>query len=103
MWEAGGGAGKGQTGPASGGGREEGGGRREEDVSSVPGHAGPDTALFIGQNIWVTTTSHGQLTMCEADSVEYLRDLVQEKDNLDKLDGHHIIKSLLNQGKIICN
>ena len=51
MWEAGGGAGEGQTGPASGGGREEGGGRREEDVSSVPGHAGPDTALFIGQNI----------------------------------------------------
>ena len=44
MWEAGGGAGEGQTGPASGGGREE-------DVSSVPGHAGPDTALFIGQNI----------------------------------------------------
>ena len=34
-----------------GGRREEGGGRREEDVSSVPGHAGPDTALFIGRNI----------------------------------------------------
>ena len=41
--------------------------------------------------------------MCEAESVEYLRDLIQEKDNLDLLEGHHIIKSLLNQGEIICN
>ena len=40
--------------------------------------------------------------MCEPESVEYLRDLFQEKENIEKLEGHHIIKSLLNQGIIIC-
>ena len=50
----------------------------------------------------LTTTSIDR-RMCEAESVEYLRDLIQEKDNLDSLEGHHIIKSLLNQGEIICN
>lgn len=41
--------------------------------------------------------------MCEPESVEYLRDLIREKENIEKLDGHHILKSLLNQGKIIFN
>lgn len=35
--------------------------------------------------------------MCEEDSVEYLRDLIKEKDNLDKEDDHNVLKKLLTQ------
>lgn len=35
--------------------------------------------------------------MCEADTVQYLRDLCQEKEYLDTLDGHTVIKTLLDQ------
>jgi len=38
--------------------------------------------------------------MCEEDSVEYLRDLIKEKDNLDKQEDHIILKRLLT--KEIC-
>ena len=85
-------AGEGQSVPASG----------EGDVSSLSGHAGRHTLRSIGQNWRVTGRSIAR-TMCEPESVEYLRDLIQEKDHLDALEGHHIIKSLLNQGEIICN
>ena len=37
--------------------------------------------------------------MCEADTVQYLRDLCQEKEYLDTLDGHTVIKTLLEQGE----
>ena len=37
--------------------------------------------------------------MCEPDSVQYLRDLIQEKEYLDTVEGHNIIKSLINQGE----
>ena len=37
--------------------------------------------------------------MCDADTVQYLSDLIQEKEYLDKLEGHTIIKSLLDQGR----
>ena len=37
--------------------------------------------------------------MCEEDSVEYLRDLIKEKDNLDKEEEHSVLKKLLTQGK----
>jgi hypothetical protein len=38
--------------------------------------------------------------MCEEESLEYLRDLIKEKDNLDK-EGEHssVLKKLLTQGK----
>eukprot|EP00091_Calanus_sinicus_P001196 TRINITY_DN11163_c0_g1_i1.p1 TRINITY_DN11163_c0_g1~~TRINITY_DN11163_c0_g1_i1.p1 ORF type:complete len:324 (-),score=39.90 TRINITY_DN11163_c0_g1_i1:202-1173(-) len=35
--------------------------------------------------------------MCEEDSVEYLRDLINEKDNLDKEEEHIVLKKLLTQ------
>jgi len=35
--------------------------------------------------------------MCEEDSVEYLRDLIKEKDNLDKEEDHNVLKKLLTQ------
>jgi len=35
--------------------------------------------------------------MCESDTVQYLRDLIQEKEFLNKIEGHNIIKSLLEQ------
>jgi len=35
--------------------------------------------------------------MCEEDSVEYLRDLIKEKDNLDKEEEHNVLKKLLTQ------
>ena len=37
--------------------------------------------------------------MCDADTVQYLSDLIQEKEYLDKLEGYTIIKSLLEQGR----
>ena len=37
--------------------------------------------------------------MCESETVQYLRDLIQEKEFLDKIEGHSIIKNLLEQGK----
>ena len=39
--------------------------------------------------------------MCEEDSVEYLRDLIKEKDNLDKKEEHHLLKKLLMKGKLL--
>ena len=36
--------------------------------------------------------------MCEEDSVEYLRDIINEKDNLDKKEEHSVLKKLLSQG-----
>ena len=39
------------------------------------------------------------ITMCESETVQYLRDLIQEKEFLDKIEGHSIIKNLLEQGK----
>ena len=39
------------------------------------------------------------IEMCESDTVQYLRDLIQEKEFLKKIEGHNIIKSLLEQGK----
>lgn len=36
--------------------------------------------------------------MCEPDSVQYLRDLIQEKDFLNNIEGHTILKTLLDQG-----
>ena len=38
--------------------------------------------------------------MCEGESVEYLRDLINEKDNLKK-EGEHssVLKKLITQGK----
>jgi len=35
--------------------------------------------------------------MCEEDSVEYLRDLIKEKDNLEKEEDHNVLKKLLAQ------
>lgn len=35
--------------------------------------------------------------MCEPDSVQYLRDLIQEKDFLNNIEGHTILKTLLDQ------
>ena len=40
------------------------------------------------------------LIMCEADTVQYLRDLIQEKDYLEKIEGHSVIKTLLDQGEL---
>ena len=37
--------------------------------------------------------------MCEEDSVEYLRDLINEKDNLDREEECSLPKKLLSQGK----
>ena len=37
--------------------------------------------------------------MCEEDSVEYLRDLINEKDSLDKEEERSLLKKLLSQGK----
>ena len=37
--------------------------------------------------------------MCEEDSVEYLRDLIKEKDNLDQEEEQNVLKKLLTQGK----
>ena len=37
--------------------------------------------------------------MCDEDSVEYLRDLIKEKDNLDKDEEHNVLMKLLTQGK----
>ena len=39
--------------------------------------------------------------MCEEDSVEYLRDLIKEKDNLEKEEDHNVLKKLLAQGEYI--
>lgn len=39
--------------------------------------------------------------MCEADTVQYLRDLIQEKDYLEKIEGHTVIKTLLDQGELM--
>ena len=39
--------------------------------------------------------------MCEEDSVEYLRDLIKEKDTLDKKEEHHLLKKLLMKGKLL--
>ena len=39
--------------------------------------------------------------MCEADTVQYLRDLIQEKDYLDKIEGHTIVKTLIDQGEFM--
>ena len=39
--------------------------------------------------------------MCEADTVQYLRDLIQEKDYLEKIEGHAVIKTLLDQGELM--
>ena len=38
--------------------------------------------------------------MCEGESVEYLRDLIYEKENLEK-EGEHssVLKKLITQGK----
>ena len=36
--------------------------------------------------------------MFEEDSVEYLRDLINEKDYLDKEEEHNVLKKLLTQG-----
>ena len=41
--------------------------------------------------------------MCEADTVQYLRDLIQEKDYLEKIEGHSVIKTLLDQGELTVN
>ena len=41
--------------------------------------------------------------MCEEDSVQYLRDLIKEKDNLDKKEEHHLLKKLLIKGKLLIN
>ena len=38
--------------------------------------------------------------MCEEDSVEYLRDLINEKDNLDKEEENNVLKKLLTQGRL---
>ena len=38
--------------------------------------------------------------MCEADTVQYLRDLIQEKDYLEKIEGHAVIKTLLDRGEL---
>ena len=43
------------------------------------------------------------LIMCEADTVQYLRDLIQEKDYLEKIEGHSVIKTLLDQGELTVN
>ena len=37
--------------------------------------------------------------MCEEDSVEYLRDLINKRDNLNKEEEHRVLKKLLTQGK----
>ena len=37
--------------------------------------------------------------MCEEDSVQYLRDLIKEKDKLDKEEEQNVLKKLLIQGK----
>ena len=37
-------------------------------------------------------------TMCEEESVEYLRDLIKEKDSIDKEDEHSVLKKILSQG-----
>ena len=36
--------------------------------------------------------------MCEEDRVEYLRDLINENDNLDKQEEHSVLNKLLTQG-----
>ena len=36
--------------------------------------------------------------MCEEDSVEYRRDLINERDNVDKEKENSVLKSLLTQG-----
>ena len=36
--------------------------------------------------------------MCDSSSVEYLRDLVAEKDFLDTQEDHKLLKYLLDQG-----
>ena len=36
--------------------------------------------------------------MCEKDRVEYLRDLLNENDNLDKQEEHSVLNKLLTQG-----
>ena len=36
--------------------------------------------------------------MCEEESVEYLRDLINERDNNDKEEEHSVLKNLLTQG-----
>ena len=36
--------------------------------------------------------------MCEEESVEYLRDLIKEKDSIDKEDEHSVLKKILSQG-----
>ena len=41
--------------------------------------------------------------MCEPDSVQYLRDLIQEKDFLNNIEGHTILKTLLDQGNHTCH
>jgi len=35
--------------------------------------------------------------MCEEESVEYLRDLIKEKDSIDKEDEHSVLKKILSQ------
>ena len=42
-------------------------------------------------------------SMCEEGSVEYLRDLIKEKDNLDKKEDNDVLKKLLSQGKTLNN
>ena len=37
--------------------------------------------------------------MCEEDSVNYLRDLIREKDILDKEEEHSVLQKMLTQGK----
>ena len=37
--------------------------------------------------------------MCEEDSLEYLRDISKEKNDLDKTEDHSVLKKLLMQGK----
>ena len=39
--------------------------------------------------------------MCEEDSVEYLRDLIKEKDNLGEEEDQNLLKKLLSKGKLI--
>ena len=39
--------------------------------------------------------------MCEEDSVEYLRDLIKEKDNIGEEEDQNLLKKLLSKGKLI--
>ena len=77
--------------------------RGSEGCVQCAGTRGAASTCLLGRTFeWQLDRLSSPGRMCEPESVEYLRDLFREKENIEKLEGHHIIKSLLNQGKIIC-